>query len=401
MHVAREFTDAELKLVAEFVAHRCLEVERGLRGKDCLKRFLSAEAYSQQFSEAASRFAKGGIVRPDDLGRMVFQRTQDGHVHITIPARQENDRWGALVMEMRSTARGVWRVTELTRAQDRNLAHPRLAMPWREPADPEPALALVARETLEVQMAHTVAAQRHDKALAELARLTPEKPAAELQIGDVINVDAAPTHSWIEVRSVLHDEAKGNVSVLAPDGTALRIPADRPVAVLQVFGGDIDAARRAAAAATQEVTARAEEMVRWDRRLGSLEGERGELVERGHVRDQLMEPSEAPAGPPDYVIRTLGAPPEHSSARKVWDEAADVITGYRDRWNVEATTSLGPRPEDPEQCSDREATVATLRQLRSRLEVLAVDDDQKVVGRNAREDVGRDPFAMAVSGERR
>ncbi len=398
--MAREFTDTELKLVAEFVAHRYLEVERGLRGKECLKRFLSAEAYSQQFSEAASRFGKGGIVRPDDLGRMVFQRTQDGHVHITIPARQDNDRWGALVMEMRSTARGVWRVTELTRAQDRNLTRPRYARPWEEPTDVDPALTHVAREALDVQMAQTVAAQRHTRALAHLARVAPEKPAGELQIGDVVNVAAVPAHSWVEVRSVSLDESTGSVSVLTPDGTALRVPADRPVAVLADKDGDFDAARRSAAAAAEEVAARAEEMVRWDRLLGSLEGERADLVHRRRVRDQVVEPRDAATGPPDHVVRTLGAPPEDGTARIVWDEAADLISGYRDRWDVDATTSLGPQPENPTQRADRDATLVTLRELRSRLEELAGEHDQEPGRSDVREAGDRDPFAMAVSAER-
>lgn len=397
--MAREFTDAELKLVAEFVAHRYLEVERGLRGKECLKRFLSPEAYSQQFSEAASRFGKGGVVSQNDLGRMVFQRTQDGHVHITIPARQENDRWGALVIEMRSSERGVWRVTELTRAQDRNLARPRYARPWEEPAAADPALAHVARETLDVQMAKTVAAQRHAKALAELARVAPEKPAAELQIGDVINVASAPAHSWVEARSVSHDEATGHVNVLSPDGTALRILADGPVAVLAVKDGDLDAARRAAAAATEEVAARAEEIVRWDRLLGSLEVERDDLVHRRQIRDQVVEPRDAATGRPDHVARTLGAPPEDGTAREVWDEAADLIAGYRDRWEVDATTSLGPQPEDPTQRADRDATLVTLRELRSRLQELAGEHDHASEWSKVWEAGDRDPFAMALSAD--
>ena len=398
--MAREFTDAELKLVAEFVAHRYLEVERGLRGKECLMRFLSPEAYSQQFSENASRFGKGGIVSQSDLGRMVFQRTQDGQVHITIPARQENDRWGALVIEMRSSERGVWRVTELTRAQDRNLTRPRYARPWEEPADADPALAHVARETLDVRMAQKVAAQRHTKALTELARVAPEKPAAELQIGDVISVAAAPAHGWIEVRSVSLDEATGDVSVLTPDGTALRVPADRPVAVLAVKDGDLDAARRAATAATEQVAIRAEEVIRWDRRLGSLEGERDQLVHRRQVREQLAEPGDAAPNLPVYAIRTLGTPPQDSTARRVWDEALDVIAGYRDRWNVEATTSLGPQPDDPTQRADRDATLTTLRQLRSRLEDLDAEDD-RISGRsNVRETTDRGPFVMATAAER-
>ncbi len=74
--------------------------------------------------------------------------------------------------------------------------------------------------------------------------------------------------------------------------------------------------------AAAEVAAKAEEIVRWDRQLGSLEGKRDELVQRRQVRDQLVEPTDAFVKPADYVMRTLGAPPDDSSARKLWDEAA-------------------------------------------------------------------------------
>lgn len=49
----RELTDAQLRQVAEYAARRYLEVERGLRGKQCLQRFRSDEAYDQQSDAAA------------------------------------------------------------------------------------------------------------------------------------------------------------------------------------------------------------------------------------------------------------------------------------------------------------------------------------------------------------
>ena len=58
--MARDFTDAQLRQVVEYVARRFLEVERGLRGKQCLRRFLTEEAYGRQSDPAASRFGSGG-----------------------------------------------------------------------------------------------------------------------------------------------------------------------------------------------------------------------------------------------------------------------------------------------------------------------------------------------------
>ncbi|MDQ3521485.1 MAG: hypothetical protein M3434_03995 [Gemmatimonadota bacterium] len=49
----RELTDAQLRQVAEYAARRYLEVERGLRGKQCLQRFRSDEAYDQQSDATA------------------------------------------------------------------------------------------------------------------------------------------------------------------------------------------------------------------------------------------------------------------------------------------------------------------------------------------------------------
>ncbi len=89
--MARVFTDAQLRQVVEYVARRYLEVERGLRDKQCLRRLLSEQAYDQQSDPAASRFGNAGVVRQRDLGRIILQRPRADRVHVAVPARQQGD----------------------------------------------------------------------------------------------------------------------------------------------------------------------------------------------------------------------------------------------------------------------------------------------------------------------
>jgi hypothetical protein len=399
--VAREFTDDELRQVAEYVARRYLEVERGLRGRQCLRRFLSPGAYTRQYADAASRFRGGGVVRQSDLGQMVFQR-QGNRVFIALPARQEGDRWGALLMELRADARGAWRVTELTRAQDRNLAHPTPASRRTPAEDLDTILVRTVRDITQAGAARAAAADRFTEAGRRLAGLAPEKPAAELRPGDLINTAAAPEQNWVRVHSVTRDDHAGQVTVTTPDRTQLRVPGERPVAVLNVDRGDLAVARQAAAAAADELATTAEELAGWDRQLNQLERERSELVERHGIRRRVNDSRDDPQ-PPDYITRTLGAPPSQPPAREVWDTAADAIEAYRDRWDISTTdTALGRRPEDFEQRKDRDATVAALRDLASQLNEIRSNSDRLArPGRDTDpEGRNRDPFVVAAPQDR-
>lgn len=178
-----------------------------------------------------------------DLGQMVFQRPRPDLVHLAITARQEGDRWGALVMQMRPDAAGVWRVTELVRAQDLDLTVPEPAPRSTAPADPDLPVARSSQTHADARAARRVASQRHTDALREPALAAPEKPAAELRFGDLFRLPDVAQPRWIEVRNAAVDDRIGDVDVQAADGSTVRVPAERPVSVLAVRGGNVERPR--------------------------------------------------------------------------------------------------------------------------------------------------------------
>lgn len=274
--MARNFTDAELQQVAEYVALRYLEVERGLRGKECLRHFLSPQAYNQQFDAAASRFSSGGMVRQTDLGRMSFQRLQPDRVHIAIPTRQQGDRWGALVMELRADNRSAWRVTELTRAQDRNLTRPRFMPEWKGPGDPDLALVELTKTAVAARTAKVAAAEEYATGRQDLARVAPEKPAGELVVGDFVNNGTLQTQRWTKVRSLAVDKVTGGVNLRVADGTRFRLPAERLVAAAEEWRGGLDKAERQPGLPPRHV----DEGLRLARRVMIMAGHRQRIDEQ-------------------------------------------------------------------------------------------------------------------------
>ena len=106
--------------LASRIAHLYLEVERGLRPPTHLRRIMSPQAYGAQQRPEASRVMYGRPVTSADIGSVMITRASDNRVHAAVVARHGGDRWGAVVMEL-GRVRGRWIVTELTRAQDRNL----------------------------------------------------------------------------------------------------------------------------------------------------------------------------------------------------------------------------------------------------------------------------------------
>lgn len=386
----REFTDSELREIAEFVARRYLEVERGLRDKRDLRRFLSREAYELQRNEAASRYGSGGIVRQADLGQMIFQHFQPDRVHIAIPAREEGDRWGALVMEMCSDSRGVWRVTELTRAEDRNITQARTALRSPQPQDPDLAQHQLARTLQDARVARTTVGQRHASALRELAQLAPEKLPADLRRGDRIMLHGSG-QDWFTLEQVAVDGSTGDVHLGLPNRVVVQVAGERPVRVLAT----VQDADRASAAA-EALQAAADAIAGWDRQIAMLEAEHRQLSER-RLSEELPDDRLGPE-PPSYVTRMLGPAPTAGPARQVWSAAAEAIETYRSRWAIASLDSaLGPPADDPQQREDRNATASTLRDLSRQLHDLEGLSD---VGRGRvaalqQEGVGHGPFALS------
>jgi hypothetical protein len=394
----RPFTDAELRQVAEHVTYHYLEVERGLRSKQTLRRLLSPEAYSQQHDPAASRFGAGGIVGQGDIGQMIFQRDGDA-VHAAVPTRQGDDRWGALLIEMRSNGRDVWRVTELTRAQDRNLTRPHPVPDRMTPAEPDRDVQQAVLTLGAAQIAQSAAQQRHTRALADLARLAPEKPPGDLRPGDILRTDTTPASHWVQIRSAAA-QPDGDVRITTTDGASLVLPGDRGVPTLtSTFDAQPGQNLQAAEDAARTLAGTAEELSHWTRRVADLEDDRDQLIGRRDAYARLNRGAEPQ--PAAYLTHTLGQRPADGQARPIWDAAAAAIEGYRDRWDItDERTALGARPDDPDQRADRHDTVTALRDLTGRL--ADCEPDPLGSARSpGREDVARDPFDLTPPGAQR
>lgn len=66
---------------------------------------------------------------------------------------------------------------------------------------------------------------------------------------------------------------------------------------------------------------------------------------------------------PQWLVDTLGAPPEHPEIRAVWREAATRIGAFRVRWQIDDPDhALGPPPVSDAQGRDRAELVSHLRQ---------------------------------------
>lgn len=129
----RQMSNAQLQAVIYHVARVYLEVERGLRPPEQLQTFLSPSEYRRQRLEPRPERPRLGPVQMRDMGPIHFERHADDHITANLVARRGDDRWGAVVLEMRGTETG-WRVSHLERLE-------RAVQP-RQEADvdsPEPA----------------------------------------------------------------------------------------------------------------------------------------------------------------------------------------------------------------------------------------------------------------------
>ena len=64
---------------------------------------------------------------------------------------------------------------------------------------------------------------------------------------------------------------------------------------------------------------------------------------------------------PQWLVDTLGAPPEHPETRAVWREAATRVEAFRVRWQIdEPDHAIGPPPVSDAQGRDRAEVVSRL-----------------------------------------
>lgn len=105
-----------------------------------------------------------------------------------------------------------------------------------------------------------------------------------------------------------------------------------------------------------------------NRRLDELDTELADLRHREQVRRALDEPEgRSQQEPADHVTRLLGRRPEDEDQRRLWDTACSAIEDYRETWQIDADTPLGPAPTDPEQQRHRARVTELVRTVAPQL----------------------------------
>ena len=166
-----EPTDRQLRAAVYRVARTYLEVERGLRPAEHLDRFLTPTEYRRHRTRPIDpRNRPSGVVLPSELGRIHLDRHLPGQITATLPTRETEQQWGALVLHFARTHTGRWRIDQLQRLERPSVARE----PARTPTiDPTVALdqqiGRVADERALVVAAHQAVTTR----IAEL-RTTPD-----------------------------------------------------------------------------------------------------------------------------------------------------------------------------------------------------------------------------------
>jgi hypothetical protein len=113
---ARPMTPNQLRAVVYNIARTYLEVERGLRPPDQLSAFLTRAEYRRHRLAERGRRAASRPVRPPDIGRVRIDTATPERVNASVLVRRDEDRWSALLVDLRQTGRG-WRVEKLDRLE--------------------------------------------------------------------------------------------------------------------------------------------------------------------------------------------------------------------------------------------------------------------------------------------
>lgn len=88
---APSLTDADLAEAVAELARIYLEVERGLRPRQHLARWLTPDAYLRQHDTRLSRHPDAGPVRNTDVRRVRLCRMSNDRVHAVAVAREDGD----------------------------------------------------------------------------------------------------------------------------------------------------------------------------------------------------------------------------------------------------------------------------------------------------------------------
>lgn len=115
---APEPTDQQLRRVAYSIARMFMEIERGLRPPEHIERVLTKPAYLRfRRTPLPRRFPNSGPVLPTDIRGIHVSRHLPGQVTASMTCREQDDRWGAIVLHLRAPRRPgeTWKADQLER----------------------------------------------------------------------------------------------------------------------------------------------------------------------------------------------------------------------------------------------------------------------------------------------
>ena len=108
--------DRRLRAAVYRFARAYIEIERGLRSPDYLEGYLTPAEYRRHRTRPLDPGARaGGPVLPTDIGHIHLDRHLPGQITATLPTREADQRWSALVLHFARNSDGQWRIDQLRR----------------------------------------------------------------------------------------------------------------------------------------------------------------------------------------------------------------------------------------------------------------------------------------------
>lgn len=173
-----EPTDQQLRRVAYSIARMFMEIERGLRPPEHIERLMTKPAYLRfRRTPLPRRFPQSGPVLPTDVRGIHVSRHLPGQVTASMTCREQDDRWGAIVLHLRAPRRPgeTWKADQLERLV--NIGHELRRDPEiKSPPDLSERIRLVEGERSLAQGARGAASARL-KELRQLPADEQDKPA--------------------------------------------------------------------------------------------------------------------------------------------------------------------------------------------------------------------------------
>jgi hypothetical protein len=245
------------------------------------------------------------------VGRVRIHLVHDGLAHVAAVAPGPEGSPAGYVLELRrGSARERWRITEMTRVEQRRLVPTSARTSAEHVGDPQLPADLAARMRA-AEQARQTALRNLDRANSRAADLLDR--AAQIK---------SPTVRKKHERARLRGEA-------------------------------------------QSAQAQAE---RWQNAVRKIEQEQHELREIADMREvrQLVVEGDplVKARAPVYLDRLLGPLPQELEHRTGWRQTASQIERYRDTWSItDRQNALGglPTGAPPEQRHDHQAVTATVQ----------------------------------------